>query len=318
MKIQYGKYNAQSAMRNTQNLRFFAYCALLIASCALTSCGQNNSESTGETDDSAVIDLNSEVVSAENVFIYIPSPIQTAELLKQAGARYDAALLNDPKKTSLYTTTASMALNMGVYGSDLAFAGIFNQHAETVTYMDCTRKLADGLHVLAAFSDDRKTRLENNINNRDSVLSIITDSYWDCDAMLQDNEQAHASALMIAGGWIEGLYLACRVAESTNSNEIRVRIVEQRPSLDKLIILLDKQQHNDVTVVSTQLKELKAIFDKLPKTPDGALKETKDPNSGISVIESENPVEPRSLNALEFKQILDKVTEIRNSITSGN
>lgn len=286
--------------------------------CFALSCGQNDAETSETTDDSAVIDLNNEVVSAENVFIYIPSPIQTADLLKQAGAKYDADLLNDPNNTSKYTTTASMALNMGIYGSDLAFAGIFNQSAETIKYMDCTRKMADDMHVLAAFSDDRKTRLENNINNRDSVLSIITDSYWDCDAMLQDNEQSHASALMIAGGWIEGLYLACRVAESTNSNDIRIRIVEQRPSLDKLIILLDKQEHNDVTAVSAQLKELKVIFDKLPQTSDGALKETKDPTSGISVIEAENPTEPRSLNSLEFNQILDKVTEIRTSIVSGN
>jgi len=258
--------------------------------------------------------LNKEVVSAENVFIYIPSPIQTAELLKQAGAKYSVDLVNSPENASIYTTTAAMALNMGVYGSDLAFAGIFNQSAETIKYMDCTRKMADGLHVLAAFGDDRKLRLETNINNRDSVLSIITDSYWDCDAMLQDNEQSHASALMIAGGWIEGLYLACRVAESTNNNDIRIRIVEQRSSLDKLIILLDKQEHNDVTLISTQLKELKLIFDKLPKNTDGSLIETKDPETGISVIEAENPTTPQSLNALEFKQILDKITEVRNGI----
>lgn len=286
--------------------------------CFALSCGQGNTDTSETTDDSAVIDLNKEVVSAENVFIYIPSPIQTADLIKQAGARFDKALLNDPDNISLYTTTASMALNMGIYGSDLAFAGIFNQNAETIKYMDCTRKLADGLHVLAAFSDDRKTRLENNINNRDSVLGIITDSYWDCDAMLQENEQAHASALMIAGGWIEGLYLACRVAESTNSNDIRIRIVEQRSSLDKLIVLLDKQEHNDVTPISAQLKELKVIFDQLPKQADGGLVESKDPVTGMSTIEAENPQEPRSLNALEFKQILDKVTAIRGGIVDGN
>lgn len=288
------------------------------AICFAVSCGQNTNEVSEEGTDSSVIDLNNEVVSAENVFIYIPSPIQTADLLKQAGAKYDADLLNNPDNTSLYTTTASMALNMGVYGSDLAFAGIFNQNAETIKFMDCTRKMADGLHVLAAFSDDRKARLEANINNRDSVLSIITDSYWDCDAMLQENEQSHASALMIAGGWIEGLYLACRVAESTNNNDIRIRIVEQRSSLDKLIILLDKQDHNDVVAISTQLKELKAIFDKLPKTQDQSMTTTKDPETGVSVIEAENPTEPRSLNSLEFKQILDKVTAIRTGIVSGN
>jgi len=285
--------------------------------CFVISCGPGSTDTSENTDDSAVIDLNNEVVSAENVFIYIPSPIQTAELIKQAGAKFNSELLNSTENTSLYTTTASMALNMGVYGSDLAFAGIFNQSAETIKYMDCTRKMADGLHVLAAFSEDRKTRLEANINNRDSVLGIITDSYWDCDAMLQDNDQAHASALMIAGGWIEGLYLACRVAESTNSNDIRIRIVEQRSSLDKLIILLDKQKHNDVVAISTQLKELKIIFDKLPKQADGGLIESKDPVTGMSTIEAESPQDPQSLNALEFRQILEKVTEIRTGIVSG-
>lgn len=282
------------------------------------SCGQGSGDVSEKTDDSAVIDVNNQNVTAENVFIYIPSPIQTAELLKQAGAKYDIELLNNPDNFSRYTTTAAMALNMGVYGSDLAFAGIFNQPDGITKYMESTRKMADGLHVMAAFSDDRKSRLENNINNRDSVLNIITDSYWDCDALLQDNEQAHASALMIAGGWIEGLYLACRVAERTNSNEIRIRIVEQRSSLDKLIMLLDKQDHEDVVPVATQLKELKDIFDKLPKDSDGALKESKDPATGVSVIEAENPTEPRSLNALEFKQILDKITEIRTSVVTRN
>lgn len=297
-------------------LKHFAL--LTTAVCFAVSCGQNQTETTENTTDSSQIDLNKEVVSAENVFMYIPSPIQTANLIKQAGAKYNAELLNDPLNASRYTSTAALALNMGVYGSDLAFAGIFNQADGVTKYMDCTRKMADGLHVMAAFSDDRKERLQNNINNRDSVLNIITDSYWDCDAMLQDNEQAHASALMIAGGWIEGLYLACRVAESTNSNDIRIRIVEQRSSLDKLIVLLDKQQHNDVAPVSAQLKELQAIFDKLPKTQDESLKASKDPTSGVDVVEAENPTEPRSLNALEFKQILDKVSEIRTSIVTRN
>jgi hypothetical protein len=282
----------------------------------LSGCGQSTSENEESVTDSSEIGLKAEVVSAENVFIFIPSPIQTAELIKQAGAKYNKDLLSIPSDVTLYTSTASMALNMGIYGSDLAFAGIFNQNADVVKYMDCTRKLADGLHVTAAFSDDRQQRLENNINNRDSVLGIITDSYWDCDAMLQDNDQSHASALMIAGGWIEGLYLACRVAESTNNNEIRIRIVEQRSSLDKLIMLLDKQEHNDVVAISTQLKELKVIFDKLPKNADGGLVESKDPESGMSVIEAENPQKPKSLNALEFKQILDKITAIRNSVVT--
>lgn len=295
-----------------------AYVITIAFALLALGCGSPATENNESTTDSSEIALKDEVVSAENVFIYIPSPLQTAELIKQAGAKYNRELLSNPADATIYTNTASMALNMGIYGSDLAFAGIFNQTADVVKYMACARKLADGLHVTAAFSNDRQTRLENNINNRDSVLGIITDSFWDCDAMLQDNNQRHASALMIAGGWIEGLYLACHVAESTKNNAIRMRIAEQRSSLDKLIVVLDKQEHVDVISVSNQLKELKVIFDKVPKSSDGSLVESKDPESGISVIEAENPETPQSLNDLEFKLILDKITEIRNRIVTTN
>jgi hypothetical protein len=285
----------------------------------LISCSENAENEDGQAkNDSSLIDLNDEVVSAENVFVYVPSPIETASLLKGAGAKYNKDLLNQPQNVSNFSSTASKALNLGIYGTDLAFAGIFDQHAETMIYMNCTGKLADALHVSAAFSNDRHTRLEHNMNNRDSVLSIITDSYWDCDALLHENHQQQASALMIAGGWIEGLYLACKVAEETNSNDIRVRIVEQRSSLDKLIILLDKQDHPDVKPVADDLRKLKILFDALPKSSDKSPEVSTDEQSGVTTIGSDNSPAPVSLNALEFNSILNQVTQIRSRIVNSN
>lgn len=283
-----------------------------------SSCSDPNEDAPADSNDPSTIDVNQDVVSAENVFVYVPSPIETAGLLKDAGAKYNAGFLNPPQNVSRYSTTASQALNLGVYGTDLSFAGIFDQHAETMLYMDCTGKLADALHVSQAFSMDRSKRLEANMNNRDSVLSIITDTYWDCDALLHENHQPQASALMIAGGWIEGLYLACKVAEETNSNEIRIRIAEQRSSLDKLIILLDKQHHADIEPVSAELKKLKIIYDALPPPTSKSPVTTTDAESGVTTIGDENSVPPLSLNALEFNNILNQVSSIRNGIINRN
>lgn len=286
---------------------------------AFVSCSDSaESDPNLVNSDSSQIDLNKEVVSAENVFVYVPSPIETASLLKEAGAKYNKDLLNLPQNVSKYSSTASQALNLGIYGTDLAFAGIFDQHAETMIYMNCTGKLADALHVSSAFSSDRNTRLESNMNNRDSVLSIITDSYWDCDALLHENHQQQASALMIAGGWIEGLYLACKVAEETNSNDIRVRIVEQRSSLDKLIVLLDKQNHPDVKPVTEELRKLKILFDALPKSSDKSPVVSTDDANGVTTIGGDGSPAPVSLNALEFSNILNQVSSIRNGIVNGN
>jgi hypothetical protein len=289
-----------------------------IASFALLSCSQPADDTVAGTDDTATMDVNQEVVSAENVFVYVPSPIETAGLLKDAGAKYNPDLLNVPQNVSKYSTTASRALNLGVYGTDLAFAGIFDQHSETMVYMDCTGKLAEALHVSAAFNADRSKRLEANMNNRDTVLSIITDSYWDCDALLHENHQPQASALMIAGGWVEGLYLACKVAQETNNNDIRIRIAEQRSSLDKLILLLDKQNHSDVQPVVADLKKLKFLFDGLPKPPEKSPVVTTDSKSGVTTIGDDSSIPTQSLNELEFKSILDQISSIRSGIISRN
>lgn len=294
--------------------RFFTWPAVLALGLSLSVSCSDSTEEENANNDSSAIDVNDEVVSAENVFVYVPSPIETASLLRSAGARYNKDLLNLPQNSSRYSTTGTQALNLGIYGTDLAFAGIFDQHAETMVYLDCTGKLADALHVSSAFNTERHQRLESNINNRDSVLSIITDTYWDCDALLHENKQQYASALMIAGGWIEGLYLACKVAEETNNNDIRIRIVEQRSSLDKLLLLLDKQDNADVKAISAELKDLKKLFDALPQpTPKPTVVST-DTTNNITVIGEDAAPAPVSLNALEFKGILDQVTKIRTNI----
>src|ERR1700757_52671 len=121
----------------------YSFLFLFAGSLAVFASGCNSSDEAGaKTDDSATIDMNKDVVSAENVFVYVPSPIETAGLLKDAGAKYNKDFLNPPQNISKYSNTASEALNLGVYGTDLAFAGIFEQHAETMLYMSCTGKLS--------------------------------------------------------------------------------------------------------------------------------------------------------------------------------
>lgn len=284
----------------------------IVLSVSLAFAGCSSDEPSSVANDTLSETNAANTASAENVFYYIPSPIEMADLLRRAGAGYDKDLPNQPENVSRYTTTTSQALNLGIYGADLSFAGIMNQTAETMTFMNCANKLAEGLHVSAAFSPSLRDRLEANMSSRDSVLNIITNAYWDCDALLHENNQQYASALMIAGGWIEGLYLACRVAEKTNNNEIRIRIAEQRFSLDKLINLLNSHKNADLQALAADLKELKAVYDKLPAPPETSATE----ENGITVIGAEDDVKPISLNALEFKAIYDKVKAIREKIVT--
>ena len=120
-----------------------------------------------------------------NIFYNIPSPMETAALLKKANTAQDERLYD---------------------------ASVNNQTQESMFFTSCAKKLADRLGVSNAFDDATLERMEKNMNNRDSLLSIISETYWTVDAYLKENERDNISALMIAGGWVEGLYIATQVS----------------------------------------------------------------------------------------------------------
>ena len=216
---------------NIQKTTLFAsYIAITLA---FVACGSSATE-TNTVDPVDTADATSKVkdVKAQNVFYSIPSPIETTTLLKAAGAKYDAKILNPIENVAKYESVASKAMNLGIYGSDLSFTSIFDQTQESMLYLRCTNKLASGLGISGAFDESTTSRIEANMQNRDSLLSIISDSYWNADAYLKDNGQPGVSALIVAGGWMEGLYIAVKIANTTKNQAIITRIGEQKLSLD--------------------------------------------------------------------------------------
>ena len=130
--------------------------------------------------------------------------------------------------------------------------------------MNCAKKLADGLGVTSAFDAETMERIETNMNNRDSLMTIINDSYWIADSYLKENQQDYLSALIISGGWIEGLYLGSATLDKDNPNkELMTSIADQKYSLDNLIGLIELYDHAEVDKIKEKLNQLKLSFDKI-------------------------------------------------------
>jgi hypothetical protein len=82
-------------------------------------------------------------------------------------------------------------------------------------------------------------RLEKNQENRDSMLNIISEAYADLNGYLKEKDRVEVSAMVIAGGWLEALYLSTQY-NTDGSMEIRQRIAEQKYSLNNLMNYLEK------------------------------------------------------------------------------
>ncbi|HET6245445.1 MAG: hypothetical protein H0V01_13600 [Bacteroidetes bacterium] len=291
--------------------------AIVIGSTIIASCNESTSvrEQIALTPEDLVND-SLKRATAEKVFYTIPSPIETASILKKSGARFNMDVLNPIKNSDKYVTMKSKALNLGIYGADLSYTAIFDKSQEAMLYLSCTKKLADDLGIVDAFNIDKIERIEANLGNRDSLLVLITDSYFESDAFLKENQKGNVSALMVLGGWIEGLHIASAVEKSlreSKSNEIMlVRISDQRIALENLIELVTVYEL-DIPEIIQGLNELKTIYNTI---------EEKEVNSTITVSSggSSTPTVGKTislnLTIQQADQIRMKTIEIRNKIIS--
>jgi hypothetical protein len=276
------------------------------------SCGGDSADNNGATNpqDSAA---KSEITAkAKKVFYAIPSPVEMANMIKQSGANYNKDLLNPKENVAKYTTNASMALNLGIYGADLSYTSIFDQTQASMQYMGCSKKLADAIGITGAFTPEAVDRLEKNVNNKDSLLQIVSDAYLSADSYLKENERASTSSLIIAGGWIEGLYIATKIAAKEGKDgQVSKRIAEQKLVLNNLISLIESYPSEQALAdVLLQLNDLKQSFSGITgesknttATTNDAAQQTTIGNDGSITITPEI-----------LADISSKVAKIRTSI----
>ncbi len=286
------------------------YFYLILIPTLLMACGGDNE--TIEDNDVQVVDstLTPERASkAQMVFQTVPSPIETASIFQSAGAEYNSENTNPVENVNKYVTNAQKAVNLGVYGADLSYANIFDQTQESMFYMNCSKKMADGLGITSVFDAETMERIEENINNRDSIMDIINDAFWLADAYLKENGQDNLSATIITGGWIEGLYLGTKsLNKETPSDELMQKIAEQKYSLANLIDLLVTYNDEEVIKLAEKLQELKTVYDKIQVEET----DTKVDESGdVPTIGGGSTLKYESGTIFEIADITEK---IRNEI----
>jgi len=214
------------------------FLGFIIISSFLASCGSEQKSAVQEP----VVETEAEMTEADlaqadAMIQNMPSPIEMAILVKHAGGEYNASLLNDVKKLDSYLTNGKKTINMGIYSSDVGYTSLYKQTQETVFYLNNVRKLSDDIGLSDAFDQAMFDRVETNIENRDSLLQILSSSYDMANQYLKENNRMNTSVLMIAGGWIESMYLAANlgVGGGRPQDIISLRILEQELVLGKIV-----------------------------------------------------------------------------------
>jgi hypothetical protein len=276
------------------------------------------------TDDPSTDDVQTDVVEEKNpktsqlleidgkVFS-IPSPIQTAFLIKNSGSNYNKDMLNEPSKVTNYTTNFKKAVNLGIYGADLGYVTLFDQTQDAISFLTAIKSVGDDLGVSSAFDVTLIERFEKNIGNQDSLLALVSDAYKASDRYLKNNEQNDIGGLILAGGWIESLYFSTSSNEMKSNEDIIKRIGEQKTTLNNLIKLLTPYYSKpEFTTLIDQLMELDEIYQGIDITYT-FIKPTVDAANKTTTINSTTTV---NISEEQVKAITEKIIQIRINLIS--
>ena len=286
---------------------------ILILLISFSSCNKNKNRKAEpeitfsiSPSDSITDDIPDE---KREIFHGLLTPVEISAIFDRLGATYTPELLNDNNRGNDYLSSSKAALNLGVYGVDLSYLKMFKQNTEMIKYMVAVRSLSSKLGIPIDYLTEPIEQLENNMSDPDSILNYVNTAYKRIEDHLKIDNRESTAGLMVLGGWIEALYIACElIDESKNLDpEVVARVAEQKYTLNTLLSFLKNYYDDPVVVYYTKkLKFLKKYFDKFEIYFDKTDLEIDEESQVLKASRSEMTITRQNL-----KDIKDYVQKMR-------
>ena len=274
-------------------ISIFFFCILITPSC---SSGSHDDINSAQTDTTSV-DVNTNSNSPKDFFYSLPSPLIMVKVFKKTGLKYIDGVANSPENVSKYSSIQKKTLNLGVYSADLAYTVLNKQPQQASKYMESVKRLSDDLGMSTLFdSQDYFKRFKDNLNNEDSLISIVCLLKSEMDIFMQDNEKEKQTLLIFIGAWVENLYIATQLTKEANKEKVAMRIAEQKYILNSLLnVSANFQSDAEFKDLYLKLNDLKNLFDNL-------------------TVQGED--EKLVMDELQLKAITEKTHSLRTEIVS--
>jgi len=247
----------------------------------------------------------------------IASPVEIAAILQSMEVPYTAEYLAPTQGADRLTTNFQKAVMLGIYGADLGYLNMYEKTGNSVDVLSTIKRLSDGLRVGQFFDFETIKRLSVSKSNLDSLLFLSVNSYNQIDRHLRDNNRGSISALMIAGVWIEGQYLATQVAISNPDKILRDRIGEQKIILGDLLMLLRpyRESSAEYTALLDMMEEISNTYREVRITYRLGEPETAEHDGRLVMIQHEESIV--EMNDEQLAEIAAASKEVRNNLIHG-
>lgn len=290
---------------------------LLLVLIITNACNNSN---TSEQEDFSIPDsvLNEKPLdfaedALTDVIENLASPVEMAKIIKNAKAEFSSKNLCKIDYIDNYTSGFQQALGLGIYSADLGYINVYSKTSFVLDYIMTIKTLADNIKVGQFFDFSTLKRLALNTDNIDSLTYISVRSFNDIDLYLRENSRGNVSSLIIAGAWLEGLFLSTQIIKDRPNKEIAEKIGEQKLLLNDLMLILNNYNKNDFfNFVVTELNKIKSELDKVKITYEKGEPTSVEQDGMLIIVQNETSI--INISDEQLQSIIKITEDVRNNI----
>ena len=205
---------------------------------------------------------NDTIQSGEDFYLY-PTPSEIFEVIDREKLLFNKHLLNPVSNEQNYILSKEKYLNLGIFIADLAYCTLFSRKSKSKEYYEAISNLCGCLLISSNLKGCLSQKIEENIENVDSVYKTINIYYNDIMQELTKNNSNSVMFIITTGAYIESFYIVLNlVNEYSENNVLLQKIAEEKYALHNLHRFSKRSESdtNITDVIKYQEKIIK-IFD---------------------------------------------------------
>jgi hypothetical protein len=284
----------------------------IFIACVAVSC-TSESKRAKEQQLKSVLTIDSSECEAtvKKIFFNLPSPVEITQTLLKTEEPFNSDMLNSADNLDKYNTSSSLALNFGVYGADLCYCRVYDQLQDAINYLSVIKKVTEKLQIPEDEGSETINRIEQSLENRDSIFYIISDTYAKADSYLKENERDVTASLILVGAWVEGMHFATVLATQPDaSEEIINNIVDQKYTVANLINLLNTYNETpEVAALTDDFNKIQEVYNSIEVVYDKSVVVNTDQQDHVTSIDAPVTVKITKEQLNELARLMGGIRE---------
>lgn len=249
-------------MNSPRRIFPFLIIGLLVSYCTGSGSGKTNEELAEEQ---TIHDI-------EQLLKDMPPPSLVPFTLKSIGAEFDKAHINGIDRVDSYSSNSDkMALNMGIYASDISYLAAYGHEEDCIAYLEASHKMAEQLGDSAIYDQSHLDEFRGHVKdqNEEEISKLLGKLFMETSIQMEEDHHLTMAGLALTGSFVEGLYQAVITLEVYDDSEesqklleplVKIVLNEEEALLDIIKVLEDLPFDDTIADMITELSILDRLY----------------------------------------------------------